>query len=113
MDQLLALLSSFGPYGAAAGTILYIVYRIILARRPDLIPIPAPSAPKSDAERFPILSKIFPKMFGIPTVGDAPPEAIDAIRVELDELTAMLHDDLKGQLETIAKLVKPVPMKLQ
>jgi hypothetical protein len=52
-------------------------------------------------------------MFGIPTVGDAPPEAIDAIRVELDELAAMLHDDLKGQLETIAKLVKPAPVKLQ
>jgi hypothetical protein len=117
VEQLLPLLSQFGPYGVIATVVIGFVWKYLLARNPDLIKIPAPNAPAPDTERFPILSKLL-KLFGASKVADLTPEAIDALRVELEDLAAMQHGDLSAKLAAASELLKKLlanslPVKLQ
>lgn len=108
MDDLTPLLNglkALGPWGVAAAFALTLGVRWFRNRNADVIRVPTPDAPLSDADRFPILSRLL-KLFGATAVRDLSPEAVEALRVELDDVAAMQVAALDARRVAFGKLAR-------
>lgn len=110
MDDLtviLNVLKGLGPWGVAAAIGVTLLVRYLRSRNPDFIKVPAPDAPLPDHERFPILSRLL-RLFGAKAVADLTPEAIEALRVELEDAADMHLATIDARRAAFGKIVRNV-----
>lgn len=104
ITPILVFLRGLGPWGVIAALGVAVAWRWFKSQNPDLTP--RPDAPLPDSERFPILSRLLRLFGGVKLVKDLPPAAVEAIRVELDDLAELLHTEASAKAEALAKLTR-------